>query len=235
MFTYRKTFSRIVCVVLLCALVLTFSEPVDSVGSVCSKGYASSIFYRRLCNVRLSGDARSDIVQVAMSQVGYTEGNNKNQYSGLYGGSKNYTEYGLWYETSFYADDPQGYNHAAWCASFVSWCAYQAGISSDIVYYHAYTPQGYNWYNSHAKVYSRSAVEQGTYTPQPGDIVYFKSNWNNNKVNHVGIVVRYTDGVLYTVEGNTSSGAETSDGGCVCLKSYSIGNTFIRYICCPNY
>lgn len=233
MVRYRTTLMRTILALLLCSATILLCFPVHSVESSFSEGYSSAIFYRRLTNVQLTGDPRTDIVNVAMSQIGYTEGNSKQEYSGLYSGNKNYTEYGLWYEGL--QDQPGGFNRSAWCASFVSWCANHANISSNVVTYHAYTPTGYSWFKNNAKAYSRSQVADGAYAPQPGDIVYFKSNWNNNIVNHVGIVVRYEDGILYTVEGNTNSGEETSDGGSVCLKSYNISNTFIRYICVPNY
>lgn len=224
---------KLLCTVAAFALSLSFlSLPIHSVESDFSTGYISNIFYRRLTNVELTGDQRQDIVNVALSQIGYTEGNSKNEYSGLGNGSKNYTEYGLWYDNLY---GPAGFNRSAWCACFVSWCAYQAGISTDTVLYHAYTPTGYSFFKQKGQAYSRSQVENGTYIPQPGDLIYFKSNINNNSVNHVGIVVRYADGIIYTVEGNTNVGENTSDGGSVCLKSYSISNSFIRYICCPNY
>lgn len=225
-----KSLLRCILVLALCACLVCVS--VHSTQAGFSSSYTRGIFYRRLCNIQLTGDQRTDIVNVAMSQLGYTEGNGKTELSGLAGGNKNYTEYGLWYDNIY---GPEGFNHAAWCASFVSWCAYQAGISKQTVYYHAFTPYGLSWFEDQGLAYSRAQVEKGNYTPQPGDIVYFKSSANNQRVNHVGIVVRYEDGILYAVEGNTRVGSQTSDGGQVCLKSYKISNTFIRYICCPNY
>lgn len=216
-------------------LILSFlcmCLPVGSVESDFSASYRSGIFYRRLCNVTLTGDQRADIVAIALSQIGYTEGNDKYSLSGLSDGSKNYTEYSRWYDT---IDDRYDYTHSAWCAMFVSWCANQAGISSDIVYYHALTTGGLDWYRKQGLCHSRAQVENGTYTPLPGDIVYFKSSANRNEVNHIGIVVRYADGVLYAVEGNTFPGEKSSEGGQVCIKSYRIDDTFIRYICSPNY
>ncbi len=232
MVTYRSALRRTAIALLLCVTLLLTGLPVHSVESQFSSSYTTGIFYRRLTNVQLTGDQRTDIVNIAMSQIGYTESNKKSDLAGFASGSKNYTEYGLWYNNLY---GPGGFEKAAWCAMFVSWCANQANISKNIVTYHAYTPTGYNWFKSNAHAYSRKQVANGVYTPLPGDIVYFKSNWNNNTVNHVGIVVRYEDGILYTVEGNTNSGEETSDGGSVCLKSYKISNTFIRYICAPNY
>lgn len=230
--TYGKRLLRAITASFLCVVLLLVGLPVHSEESKYSDSYASGIFYRRLCNVQLQGDQRQDIVNIAMSQIGYTEGNGKNALSGLSNGNKNYTEFGLWYNDLY---GPDGYERAAWCAMFVSWCANQAGIPSDIVYYHAFTPYGLNWFQEQGRSYTRQQVANGSYTPLPGDIVYFKSNANNRIVNHVGIVVRYSDGILYAIEGNTYPNEQSSEGGQVCLKSYSIGDSFIRYICSPNY
>jgi signal peptidase I len=78
-------------------------------------------------------------------------------------------------------------------------------------------------------------VAAGKYTPQPGDIIYFRSDRNENPTNHVGIVTKYSGGTVYTIEGNTSSATISTNGGAVCTKSYSISNTYIVYICKPNY
>lgn len=231
--TYRKRLMHLIASCLLCISIFLTGTTVHSAQPGFSESYMSGIFYRRLSNVTLTGDQRTDIVNVAMSQIGYTESNNSSDLTGFGNGKKNYTEFGLWYKNN--VDSSDAYQKAAWCASFVSWCAKQADIPSSVVTYHAYTPTGYTWFKNNASVYSRQQIQNGKYTPQPGDIIYFKSGSNGNIVNHVGIVVRYGDGVIYTVEGNTNAGENTSDGGSVCLKSYNISNSFIRYICCPNY
>lgn len=118
---------------------------------------------------------------------------------------------------------------------FVSWCAWQAGIPSETVFYHAYTVYGVNWFTARGLTYTRAQAEDGTYTPQPGDLVYFKSNRNGDKVNHVGILLKYENGILYAIEGNTNDTAHSTNGGQVCLKSYFISDSFIQYICSPNY
>ena len=219
--------SLVIAALLLTTLPSLSAEPSHS------ESYASGIFCRRLHNVRLTGDPRTDIVNVAMSQIGYCEGNSTTQLSGTQPGSKNYTEYGLWYNQL--QDQPGGFEKAMWCAMFVSWCAHQAGIDSDTVYRHAYTVYGVNWFLERDLAYTRQQVEDGQYAPQPGDIVYFKSSRNGDKVNHVGIVVKCEGGILYAVEGNTNDTAHSTNGGQVCLKSYDLSDSFIRYICCPDY
>ena len=189
-----------------------------------SASYQSGKYYRALTEVNLTGDPRTDIVNIARSQVGYQEGGSQNQLSGEVLGSMNFTEYGRWYG----AQD-------MWCAMFASWCANVAGISTDVIPSHAYTPNGLRWFRDRGRAVSRAKVEAGEYTPQPGDLIYFKSSRNKNPTNHVGIVTGYSDGRVYAIEGNTSSAGNSTNGGTVTEKSYKISNTFIVYICSPDY
>ena len=58
-----------------------------------------------------TGDQRKDILNIALSQMGYTEL------------IRNDTKFGDW----------GGYPRQPWCANFVSWCARQAEVSQDII------------------------------------------------------------------------------------------------------
>ena len=58
-----------------------------------------------------TGNMRDDIIGVALTQVGYEEGEN------------NYTKYGVWYDMP----------NAPWCGIFVSWCANEAGIPTSVL------------------------------------------------------------------------------------------------------
>ena len=58
-----------------------------------------------------TGNMRDDIIGVALTQVGYSEGSN------------NYTKYGVWY----------GLSNSPWCGMFVSWCANEAGIPNSVL------------------------------------------------------------------------------------------------------
>ncbi len=189
-----------------------------------SSSYASGKYYRQLTAIQLSGVQRADIVAIAKSQVGYQEGSGSSSLSGESYGGSNYTEYGRWYGMQ-----------DMWCAMFVSWCANVAGVSSSIITYHAYTPSGLSWFQSRGQAYKRSTVASGGYTPIAGDIIYFKSPRNSNPTNHIGIVTGYSNGTVYTVEGNTSSATVSTNGGAVAAKSYDISNTYIVYICKPAY
>lgn len=186
--------------------------------------YVSGKYYRRLEQVCLTGDPRTDIVAIARSQVGYQEGGSVNQLSGEVYGGVNHTEYGAWYGMQ-----------DMWCAMFVSWCADLAGISKDTVPSHCYTPEGLNWFTTRGQAYSREQVQSGAYTPKPGDLIYFKSSRNAKPTNHVGIVTGYSNGRIYTVEGNIGGAGITTNGGMVLERSYPISNTYIVFICTPGY
>ena len=150
-----------------------------------SSSYKSGKYYSRLAKVSLTGNQRTDIVNVAKSQVGYQEGSSNSQLAGTSYGGKNYTEYGRWYGLQ-----------DMWCAMFVSWCANTAGVSTSIVPKHCYTPTGLQWFKDRGLAYSRASVAKGNYTPKAGDIIYFKSSRNNNSTNHVGIVTKYSNGTV---------------------------------------
>lgn len=76
-----------------------------------SRAYMETSYYTALQNADITGNQRHDIVTIALSQVGYHEG------------ETNKTEYGRYTGT-------QGYE---WCAAFISWCAGQAKISTSVI------------------------------------------------------------------------------------------------------
>lgn len=101
--------------------------------------------------------------------------------------SNNITPYGEWY----------GMNGEPWCAMFVSWCAYNAGILNNIVPKYAYCPYGVNWYKEHNKYASNSA----NYIPKPGDTIMFQTN---GVIDHTGIIIDFSNNIITTIEGNSS-------------------------------
>lgn len=223
----KKTHRVLSVISAFLAVMMLFALLPQSAAALTYKGstsYKSGPYYERLCAVELTGDSRTDIVNIAKSQVGYFEGSNSNELSGTVNGSNNYTEYGRWYGMQ-----------DMWCAIFVSWCAYVAGVPESVVLKHAYTPTGLSWFQNKGQAYSRADVAAGKYTPQPGDIIYFKSPRNNNPTNHVGIVTEYKNRTVYTVEGNSSLVGIDTNGGAVAAKSHSIDDTYIVYICRPDY
>lgn len=113
-----------------------------------------------------------DIVEVAAKEVGYKEG------------AGNRTKFGEY----------TGANGAAWCHSFVSWCAKEAGVGTDVVPKTASTDTGMAWFQK-----KKRFKLKGSYTPKRNDLVYFKTGRS-----HVGIVEKVSGNTLHTIEGNSS-------------------------------
>lgn len=212
----KRISARMLSMMMAVALLMT-ALPVMSVSAAFDNTHTNT------------GNMAADIVAVAETQAGYCEGS----YSGDPGSasSNNYQKYGVWYDNNV---DNIGGSYAAWCAMFVSWCANQAGIPSDIVYYHAYCPYGVNWFKNQGR-WQAAASRGGSYVPKAGDIVYFAPAGSSTS-SHIGIV-RYVSGnTVYTVEGNTSGqNGEVNEGGGVFKKSYSLSYSRLLGYGVPNY
>ncbi len=201
------------------------TETVNPSEPVSDGSYMSGKYYAALQNVKLTGNMRTDIVNIAKSQNGYMEGNNANQLDGMTeNGSGNYTEYGRWYGLQ-----------DMWCAMFVSWCADQAGVSTSVIPKTASTVTALNYFIKQGVAHTRASIAAGEYTPKAGDIIFFKSSRNTAITNHIGVVTSFSGTTINTIEGNTSSATISTNGGCVRTKSYSITNTYIVYVCSPKY
>ena len=135
---------------------------------------------RRLWSAVLYGIYSGDdaIVTVALSQVGNAGGQ-------LY-----------W---SWYGFD----SRVEWCACFVSWCADQCGyIDSGVIPKFAGCVNGVQWFKD------RDQWQDGSFEPSAGQIIFF--DWDNKgssgpqdgQADHVGIVEKCENGIVYTVEGN---------------------------------
>ena len=120
------------------------------------------------------------IVQIALTQIGNIGGE----------------PYWSWYGFS---------SRVEWCACFVSWCADQCGyIENGIIPKYAGCVNGVNWFKQ------RNQWADNTIEPTPGMIIFF--DWDNKGnsgpqdglSDHTGIVERVENGIVYTVEGNTS-------------------------------
>lgn len=126
-----------------------------------------------------SGD--DAIVTVALSQVGNIGGG----------------PYWSWYGFG---------SRVEWCACFVSWCANQCGyIDTGVCPKFAGCGNGVQWFKD------RGQWIDGSDEPVPGMIIFF--DWDNKggsgpqdgEADHVGIVQKVEDGIIYTVEGNSGN------------------------------
>lgn len=164
-----------------------------------------------------TGNQRIDIVEVAKTQIGYHEGS----LEGTTSGSNNYTKYNVWNgKISGYGSNGYGY---AWCHAFVSWCANQAGIGTDIVPKTAGTSTGRSFFVNQG-TYRQSAANGGSYVPQAGDIIYYGSG---SSPSHVGIVSDCDGSTVYTIEGNYSNKVGT--------RAINLSNSYIIGYGVPNY
>ena len=132
------------------------------------------------------------IIEVARKEVGTIEGPKDNE-----------TKYGAFTKA----------NYLAWCGSYVMWCAAQAGVKipntvSTVAGAAAFKKMG-TWFEADCGQ-----------SPQPGDILYFDFPGDGvDRISHVGICTGIdSDGVVTTLEGNTSSKKKGSqrNGGEVC-------------------
>lgn len=186
---------RIVLVLLAAILTATsvfgVSAAAESLEYTASASYKNSVYYKRLMNVKLTGDQITDIVNVAKSQVGYHEAS-YSDYSGTSNGSGNITEYGRWYGR-------QGY----WCNVFASWCGYVAGIPTSI--FPKLTGVGVSYYSTLPSVGADCFSFSSGRNLQAGDLVFCCTcSGGYGCIDHVGIVVDVNDDTIYTVEGNMS-------------------------------
>ena len=118
------------------------------------------------------------IVTVALSQVGNLGGQ----------------PYWSWYGFD---------SRVEWCACFVSWCANECGYIDSGVIPNAGCVNGVQWFKD------REQWQDGSFEPSAGQIIFF--DWDNKgssgpqdgQADHVGIVEKCENGIVYTVEGNS--------------------------------
>ena len=124
-----------------------------------------------------SGD--DAIVTVALSQIGNVGGQ----------------PYWSWYGFD---------SRVEWCACFVSWCANECGyIDSGVIPKFAGCVNGVQWFKD------RGQWQDGSFEPSAGQIIFF--DWDNKgssgpqdgQSDHVGIVEKCENGIVYTIEGNS--------------------------------
>jgi hypothetical protein len=132
------------------------------------------------------------IIEVAKKEIGTIEGPKDNE-----------TKYGAWMKVNF----------QPWCQSFVSWCAFTAGVAkfpksaSTVAASDEFKKQG-RW------------ADARNDDPTPGDWIYFDFPEDGvNRISHVGLCIKNNgDGTIQVIEGNTSGtakGDQRNGGMCV--------------------
>lgn len=194
-----------------------------------SAPYLTSQYYARLQSLTLTGDQPTDVVLVALSQLGYHEGDSDaDMHGNNMSGDRDFVEYNRLYGK---LDNSQGngvsYGYY-WCCAFATWCVKTAGVSNSVVKTEVSCARLIKWMNekSNAAVYHPCTEN---YTPKTGDLIFFNNTLNDDKTksSHIGIVMYVKGGHVYTVEGNTDNSANKTLGDRVCVKDYALNNNYI--------
>lgn len=149
---------------------------------------------------------------------------NGNLFAGLFGnqqivtiakneiGASDGQKYWSWYGFT---------THQEWCACFVSWCGEQAGlIDSGAMPRFSLCSDGVAWFQSQGK------WQAAGNTPTAGSLIFF--DWGGDGVSdHVGIVEKCENGIVYTIEGNTSTSVDGERVRGVWQHQYNINNSSI--------
>ncbi len=206
-------------------MVTNFIVPINALvpSYTVTDTYKKSIFYKRLESLKLTGDERRDIVNIAITQLGYHEGNSKSDFDGMnYGGTSNYVEYNYANKKIYSNNNTYSY---AWCASFITWCARQAGIETSTVT----NSVSCDYFVSDFKSKSRYKTRASGYSPIAGDLIFFKApDSSRTYASHIGVVVGTDSTYVYTIEGNTSRGL-------VNARRYALNNSTIVGYAVPDY
>lgn len=149
----------------------------------------NSLWAAVLYGIGVSDDA---IVAVALSQVGNIGGQ----------------PYWSWYGFE---------GRVEWCACFVSWCANECGyIENGIIPKFAGCVNGVQWFKDRGQ-WADNSIE-----PTPGMIIFFdwdspngSSSPRDGQSDHVGIVEKCENGIVYTIEGNSGDSCRQ--------RQYSVG------------
>lgn len=154
-----------------------------------------------------TNEAKTKLVSWCLDQVGYVEGaNNWNKYA------PKWTEAGGW-----------NAQNQPWCDIFVD-CAFIECFGLDIASRLTYQPRGGFSALCSASANFYKANNAWFSTPQVGDQVFMNVSGG---INHTGVVVGVSGGVVTTVEGNSSDGVRRN--------SYGVSSTYIAGFGRPNW
>lgn len=191
--------------------------------------YMAGPYYQTLRNAVILNDYRADILAIAVSQIGYHEGNEENQLDGCILGNKDYSEYGRYL----------GSNGTAWCSEFASWCARMANVPTSILsssYGASVEVFGAPFYH-----WSQTVYAGGDFTPHPGDIVLLAAvgkAHTDKYLSHTAIVynvaVNENEITLTVVDGNSGNRVRMHDYK-VNAADGNTGNGHVVYFIAPDY
>ena len=153
------------------------------------------------------GYTAKQLVAIAEAEIGYHEkATNANLDSKTANSGKgNYTKYSRdLHKAGYYNGNKQSFD---WCDQFVDWCFYQlCGRNKDKAEYLECQTGNLGAGCGYSLKYYKAAGRFDK-TPKVGDQIFFKYNLNDVSytADHTGIVVRVTDSLVETIEGNSGN------------------------------
>ncbi len=140
-----------------------------------------------------TGKLAADLVQVALSQLGYTE-SKTNLQAGADGNLNGYTRYGDWY----------GSDHGNWNAPFVNFCLYYTN-STAFKNLTAASAEALHTLWAKNDLYTTA----NGYTPSAGDLIFLDMDFDG-KADYVGIISGYQGAAPTAVFGDWQDSVEQS-------------------------
>ena len=153
------------------------------------------------------GYTAKQLVSIAEAEIGYHEkASNANLDSKTANsGNKNFTKYGRdLFNAGFFNGNKNGFD---WCAQFPTWCVWKlTGKNKAKAEYILCIGGDLSAGCGFALKYYKQAGRFDK-TPKVGDQIFFKYNLNDTSytADHTGIVVRVTDKLVETIEGNSGN------------------------------
>lgn len=147
----------------------------------------------------------SALIKIAEAEIGYHEkASNANLDSKTANSGKcNYTKYARdLHKAGYYNGNKQSFD---WCDTFCDWLFYQlCGRNKDKAEYLECQTGNYGAGCGFSLKYYKAAGRFDK-TPKVGDQIFFKYSNDDSTADHTGIVVRVTDSLIETIEGNTDN------------------------------
>ena len=150
------------------------------------------------------GYTAKQLVKIAEAEIGYHEkASNSNLDSKTANSGKgNYTKYARdLHKAGYYNGNKNGYD---WCDQFVDWCFFKlCGSKDKAEYLECQTGKYGAGCGFSLKYYKAAGRFDGN--PKVGDQIFFKYTDDDSTADHTGIVVRVTNSLIETIEGNSGS------------------------------
>ena len=140
-----------------------------------SASYKQGIYYKKLHEIKLTGDFAKDILAIGKSQLNYHQGNDETQMHGYNKlGGEYYSEFnyfsGLpdwqWGMKDYVKKSDYQWGYGGWCGNYCDWCLSMAGIPKECSGYYG-QDDGVKW--------NKTVYAGGSYTIKAGDVLHFSA------------------------------------------------------------